>query len=44
MNPKDRRKKILLRSALIHHHYQIDQEVGNGVSSKVYLAYDINTG
>lgn len=51
INPKDRRKQILKQSKEkkpveknMVSEYQVDKEVGNGVSSTVFSAININTG
>lgn len=53
MNPKDKRKAIVKalkdrnyyeKTKLVLSNYQLDQEIGNGVSSKVYSAINILTG
>ncbi len=51
MNPKDRRKQILKEAKMkkgeekgMLSAYQLEKEVGNGVSSRVFSAININTG
>lgn len=53
INPKDKRKQILKEKKEMDQkasltnmvmNYQIEREVGNGVSSRVYAAININTG
>lgn len=50
-NPKEKRKNILKAAKdkgepqkTMISHYAIDKEIGNGVSSRVYSAVNINTG